>query len=113
MPGAIGRFCLVLITHDKSTFYQNDQHQIRWGCPGSGAPKPKGEGTSLMVSDFLSANWGRLKDSDRCVLLAPFPSNLSHLHLCKKESQLQSKKWILVKKSQGKVKKSQKKLTFP
>ena len=80
VPGAIGRFHLVLIMHNESTFYQNDQRQIRWGCPGSGAPKPKGEGTSLMVSDFLSADWGRLKDSDRCVLLAPFPSNLSHLH---------------------------------
>ena len=26
VPGAIGCFCLVLITHDKSTFFQNDEH---------------------------------------------------------------------------------------
>jgi hypothetical protein len=54
VPGAIGRFCLVLITHDESVFYQNDQQQIHWGCPSvNRVPKPKGEGLSLMVSDFF------------------------------------------------------------
>ena len=38
---------------------------------------------------------------------------MSLMRLCKKESQLQSKKWISVKKSQGKVKKKSKNLTFP
>ena len=67
VPGAIGRFRLILVTHDESVFYQNDQRQIHWGCPGGGAPKPKGEGVSLMVSDFLTA-WGLLHDEDRCVV---------------------------------------------
>jgi hypothetical protein len=73
MPGAIGRFHLILVTHDKSTFYQNDQRQIYWACPGKNIIlKPKGEGLTLMVSDFLTAEWGTLRDNDRCVVLV-FP----------------------------------------
>jgi hypothetical protein len=68
VPGAIGRFRLILITHDESTFFQNDQRKIYWNHTGNGgAPKPKGEGQSLMVSDFLTADWGRLRDDNRCV----------------------------------------------
>lgn len=33
----------------------------------SGVPRPKGEGQSLMISDFLTADWGHLHDDDRCV----------------------------------------------
>ncbi|KAF8269701.1 hypothetical protein EI94DRAFT_1500911, partial [Lactarius quietus] len=55
---------LILITHIESTFYQNDQHQVHWGCSGSGALKPKGEGVSLMVSDFLTTEWGHLHHGD-------------------------------------------------
>ena len=83
VPGAVGRFRLVLITHDESTFYQNDQRQVHWGCPGEGAPKPKGEGASLMVSDFLSPDWGRLRDGDWCVFTAPFPFNRTHTRTAK------------------------------
>ena len=73
VPGAIGRFRLILVTHDESTFYQNDQRQIYWACPGKNiVPKPKGEGLTLMVSDFLTAEWGALRDDDRCVVLV-FP----------------------------------------
>ena len=63
---AIGQFQLVLITHDESTFYQNNQHQIYWACPGTnGVPKVKGEGLTLMVSDFLTADWDPLHDDKR------------------------------------------------
>ena len=31
------------------------------------APKPKGDGQSLMVSNFLTTEWGHLRDGDRCV----------------------------------------------
>ena len=59
---------LVLITHDESVFFQNNERKTCWGHQNSApAPKPKGEGQSLMVSDFLTAEWGRLCDSDRCV----------------------------------------------
>jgi hypothetical protein len=68
VPGAIGRFRLILITHNESTFFQNDQRKTLWERTGKdGVPRPKGEGQSLMISDFLSADWGRLRDNDRCV----------------------------------------------
>ena len=84
MPGAIGHFRLILVTHDKSTFYQNDQHQIYWGCLGKNVtPKPKGEGLTLMVSDFLTADWGPLHDDDRCVITTFFTLQHTHPHTVK------------------------------
>ena len=84
MPGAIGHFQLILVTHDKSTFYQNDQRQIYWGCPGKNVtPKPKGEGLTLMVSDFLTADWGPLHDDDRCVITTFFTLQHTHPHTVK------------------------------
>ena len=77
VPGAEGRFHLILVTHDESIFYQNDQRDIHWGCPGGGAPKPKGEGVSLMVSDFLTPEWGRLRSVDKCVVMVSLPFNQS------------------------------------
>jgi hypothetical protein len=61
-------FRLVLITHDESTFYQNDRRKIAWAQTTSRpTPQPKGEGQSIMVSDFLTSEWGRLRDGDECV----------------------------------------------
>ncbi|TRM57266.1 hypothetical protein BD626DRAFT_616663, partial [Schizophyllum amplum] len=58
-------FRLILVTHDESTFYQNDQRRLYWQHSGTrAAPHPKGEGQSIMVSDFLTLDWGRLKDGD-------------------------------------------------
>jgi hypothetical protein len=55
------RFQLILITHDESTFYENDQWKVYWVKSGEDtAPQRKGEGESLMVSDFLTVEWGRL-----------------------------------------------------
>ena len=54
---AIRHLPLVLITHDETTFYQNDQRQVYWGCPGKNVtPRPKGEGVTLMfpTSSHLS-----------------------------------------------------------
>ena len=66
---AFCRFHLILVTHDESVFFQNDQRKHMWHNTGkSAAPHPKGEGQSLMVSDFLTADWGRLRDKDRCAL---------------------------------------------
>jgi len=60
---------LILVTHDESTFYQNDERKTCWGHQDSRpAPQPKGEGQSLMISDFLTAEWGRLCTSDRCII---------------------------------------------
>ncbi|KAI0244901.1 hypothetical protein BJV78DRAFT_1085196, partial [Lactifluus subvellereus] len=57
----IGRFKLILVTHDESTFYANDQRKVKWIHSSERmAPQPKGEGASIMVSDFLVPEWGRL-----------------------------------------------------
>ena len=54
---------LILVTHDESTFFQNDERRTCWNHQDSRpTPKPKGDGQSLMVSDFLTAEWGRLLD---------------------------------------------------
>jgi hypothetical protein len=59
---------LILITHDKSVFFQNDERTTCWSHQDSRpTPKPKGDGQSLMVSDFLTAAWGRLRDDSRLV----------------------------------------------
>jgi hypothetical protein len=59
---------LILVTHDESIFYQNDERTTYWSHQDSRPPpKPKGEGQSLMVSDFLTAEWGRLRDGERFV----------------------------------------------
>jgi hypothetical protein len=63
-----GRFWLVLITHDESTFFANDRRKKYWVHTSDKAtPERKGEGASLMISDFLTSEWGRLKDGDECV----------------------------------------------
>jgi hypothetical protein len=59
VPGAIGRFCLILVTHDESTFFQNDERTTGWNHVTSKSKlKAKGNGQSLMVSDFLTLDWG-------------------------------------------------------
>ena len=59
------RFQLILVTHDESTFYENDRHKLQWV---NGKAKPvaekKGKGHSIMISEFLTSEWGRLKDGD-------------------------------------------------
>jgi hypothetical protein len=56
---------VVVWYHDESTFYANDCRQIRWVWSGE-TPKfvPKGEGASLMVADFVSADYGWLCSPD-------------------------------------------------
>ena len=59
---------LILITHDESTFFQNDERKTCWSHQDSRpAPKPKGDGQLLMISDFLTTEWGRLRDDNRFV----------------------------------------------
>lgn len=65
---------LILVTHDESTFYQNDERKTHWVHSSTTAtPKPKGNGQSLMVSDFLTVEWGRLCDGNECVSSFPPP----------------------------------------
>jgi hypothetical protein len=56
---------LILVTHDESTFYAQDRRPDRWIAPGEKPePQRKGEGASLMVSDFYTLKWGPLRDDD-------------------------------------------------
>ena len=51
--------------HDESTFYANDRRQSGWVKKGAGAkPQPKGEGESIMISDFVSPEHGWCKSPD-------------------------------------------------
>ena len=62
-------FNLILVTHDKSTFFQNDQRTTCWNRlrDSRPVPRPHGDVQLLMVSDFLTAEWGRLRDDNMCV----------------------------------------------
>ena len=56
-------FQLVLVTHDESIFYENDRQKSKWiHADETHKPECKGEGQSIMVSDFLTIEWGHLQD---------------------------------------------------
>jgi len=56
-------FRLILVTHDESIFYENDRQKSKWlHADETHKPEHKGEGQSIMVSDFLTIEWGRLQD---------------------------------------------------
>ncbi|KAH7905399.1 hypothetical protein BJ138DRAFT_1106018 [Hygrophoropsis aurantiaca] len=56
---------IVVWFHDESTFYANDRRVVRWVFKGETAvPRTKGEGASLMVADFVSADYGWLRSPD-------------------------------------------------
>ncbi|KAG0700911.1 hypothetical protein DFH29DRAFT_876281 [Suillus ampliporus] len=56
---------VVVWFHDESTFYANDRRKLIWEHKLKGAvPQPKGEGSSLMVADFMSADYGAGKTRD-------------------------------------------------
>jgi hypothetical protein len=56
---------IIIWWHDESTFYANDRRKVRWVHVGEKAvPRQKGEGVSLMISDFFSAEFGWLRYPD-------------------------------------------------
>ncbi|KAJ3840965.1 hypothetical protein F5878DRAFT_672164 [Lentinula raphanica] len=64
--GAVGhRLRVILWFHDESIFYAHDRRRKCWYHKDA-PPKPyrKGEGASLMVSDFVSAEFGFLRSPD-------------------------------------------------
>ncbi|CAL1697595.1 unnamed protein product [Somion occarium] len=64
-PRDIPRRKTVYWYHDESTFYAHDRRKKRWVHKSEKAvPQPKGEGVSLMVSDFVSADYGWLHSPD-------------------------------------------------
>ena len=55
----------VLWFNDQCILYQNDWRKCRWvHASEKPVPLPKGEGISLMVSDFISADYGWLRSPD-------------------------------------------------
>jgi hypothetical protein len=51
--------------HDESTFYANDRRDVSWVHTSQTAkPKAKSEGVSLMITDFVSADYGWLCSPD-------------------------------------------------
>ena len=55
----------VIWWHDKSVFYTNDRQEVYWVHENDTANlKSKGEGLSIMVSDFVSADYGWLRAPD-------------------------------------------------
>ena len=73
LPGINGCFRIIPMTHDESTFHANDERKTRWIHESQkAAPERKGEGASIMISDFLTSEWGRLTSADgtECVILS-------------------------------------------
>ena len=69
-------WCLVIWFHDECIFYAHDWHIIRWVHSSETAkPYAKGEGQSLMVADFVSANYGFLSSAEgaesTCIEIKP------------------------------------------
>jgi hypothetical protein len=59
------RFRLILVTYDESTFYENDRRKTMWMNNSTKAvAEKKGEGQSIMVSEFLTSEWDRLINRD-------------------------------------------------
>ena len=57
---------VVIWHHDESIFYANDRRKTRWVHDTETAlPYTKGEGASLMVADFVSADYGWLTSPDK------------------------------------------------
>jgi len=83
VPGAIGRFRLILVTHDESIFFQNDLQKSHWSHKSDKpTPSSKGDGQSVMVSEFLISDWGRLCDGDEFVSFL-FKGLLCANYLCR------------------------------
>ncbi|KAF8967562.1 hypothetical protein BDZ97DRAFT_1903395 [Flammula alnicola] len=61
----VGRFHLILITHDESTFYANDHRKTKWiHASETAVAEAKGEGQSLMASEFCVPEWGPLRNRE-------------------------------------------------
>jgi hypothetical protein len=51
--------------HDESTFYENDRQKKRWvNVSETAVPRAKGEGASLMIAEFVLADYGWLRSPD-------------------------------------------------
>ena len=51
---ANGKKQIILITHDESIFYKHDWQKKNWQHAETVTSQPKGNGQSIMVSEFLT-----------------------------------------------------------
>jgi hypothetical protein len=65
---------LVLLTHDKSCFESNDGANVVWIEQGKTNLRPKGQGKSFMVSQFLCQCHGHMEVEITEELMQRFPS---------------------------------------
>ncbi|KAJ7715376.1 hypothetical protein B0H16DRAFT_1805540 [Mycena metata] len=57
---------LIVATYDESTFFGNDRNKIGWiHASFKAKPEAKGQGQSIMVSNFLIPEWGRLVHGEK------------------------------------------------
>ena len=56
-----GQKLYIFITHDESLFYSNDDRPTVWAPLGEPPLRKKGQGKSIMVSEFLLETIGCLK----------------------------------------------------
>jgi len=58
-------FQWILVTHNELTFYENNCQKTMWmNNSTKEVTEKKGEGQSIMVSEFLTSKWGQLIDGD-------------------------------------------------
>jgi len=58
-------FQVILVTHNESTSIVNDERKARWIHESQNAvPKRKGNGSSSMISGFLTSEWEHLRSED-------------------------------------------------
>src|SRR5258705_12503344 len=70
-----GRHTIVWF-HDESIFYAHDCQKVCWVHDSETAkPYAKGEGPSVMVADFVSADYGWLKGVNHVVQVLLSPEN--------------------------------------
>jgi hypothetical protein len=62
---AAGKYPLVEITQDESTFTMYDRRWTKWDHADAKQPEEKNEGPSLMISGMLTQEWGELKHGDQ------------------------------------------------
>ena len=71
----------ILVIHDECLFYANDDRPIIWALLGELSLQKKGQGKSIMVSDFLLETVGRLKLTSEQSLSNPNISNEARKYL--------------------------------
>ena len=62
-----GERALIFYTHDESVFYSNDGQKVIWHPYGEMPLRKKGQGRSIMVSEFISEVNGPLKQIRRII----------------------------------------------